>query len=508
MGILQFDQPRTIAVKRNGRWQLAGAEVSLSDNRIVLQTDRASWVRITWQACFSAHARVLGDAWERSYADLRWKPVFEPAFHPWYFAVLDDDGVTCCGVKTGPAALCSWQVNETSVTLLMDVRCGCADTQFDGRKLGLAELVLMTGQGHVFGMLRDFCRKMCDTPVLPGEPVYGGNDWYNAYGSNSFASVVDHAALLAECAKGLANRPYQVVDAGWTSCFSWGHPAGVYIGGPYGGCNSKFGDMKRLADEIRALDVRPGIWFRPLETVEYVPQEAVLRRETQDRTLLDPSHPLVKEKTAEDIERFLSWGYAFIKHDFAVVDMLGHYAFDMTESVVEGGWSFHEKNKTTAEITREYYERTAKLARHAVIDACNTFSHLSAGVFGIYRIGDDVSGTDYRRTVTMGVNTLAFRGVQHNTFYAADPDCVPITGKVPWEKTEQWLNLVKYSGMPFMVSVEKQCDTDRIRDVLTEAFAVVSRPHETAEPIDWLDTELPVRWKTFDGEKEFVWDYQ
>ena len=97
MGIRQFDQPRTIAVKRNGRWQLAGAEVSLSDNRIVLQTDRASWVRITWQACFSAYARVLGDAWERSYADLRWKPVFEPAFHPWYFAVLDDDLAEDCG---------------------------------------------------------------------------------------------------------------------------------------------------------------------------------------------------------------------------------------------------------------------------------------------------------------------------------------------------------------------------------------------------------------------------
>ena len=34
----------------------------------------------------------------------------------------------------------------------------------------------------------------------------------------------------------------------------------------------------------------------------------------------------------------------------------------------------------------------------------------------------------------MGVNTLAFRLPQHNTFYHIDADCVGIFGMIPWEK--------------------------------------------------------------------------
>ena len=58
---------------------------------------------------------------------------------------------------------------------------------------------------------------------------------------------------------------------------------------------------------------------------------------------------------------------------------------------------------------------------------CNTIGHLAAGLVEAQRIGDDTSGREWSRTRKMGVNTLAFRMPQHNTFFAADPDCVPVT---------------------------------------------------------------------------------
>ena len=50
------------------------------------------------------------------------------------------------------------------------------------------------------------------------------------------------------------------------------------------------------------------------------------------------------------------------------------------------------------------------------------------------RTGDDTSGRIWERTRRMGVNTLAFRLPQHNTFYHIDADCVGIFGMIHGRK--------------------------------------------------------------------------
>ena len=87
---------------------------------------------------------------------------------------------------------------------------------------------------------------------------------------------------------------------------------------------------------------------------------------------------------------------------------------------------------------------------------CNTFSHLSAGIFELNRIGDDTSGNEWARTLKMGVNSVGFRLPQHNTFYAADGDCVGLTTKVPWEKNKQWLQLLAESSAPLFISAQPE----------------------------------------------------
>ncbi len=498
-----FNSPALISICRDGRWKKAAKEVWIEENRIFLETDKASWVKIDWAADFDPESFVMGDAWERTYGDVTFRPIGIPAFYPWYFTVKEPERIRCVGVKTGPAAFCSFRVSPVSMTLLMDVRCGCLDTLFDGRKVCLAELVSLDKQGDTFDIMHEFCRMMCENPRFAPAPVYGGDDWYAYYGNNSFDKVLQHGKMLASCAEGLENRPYQVVDAGWQPCHNW-HLGEEYIGGPFQGCNRNFGSMKALADALKEIDVRPGIWIRPLQTCAYLPEEMYLRR-NKTAKYIDPSHPASKELLYRDIKTLRDWGYDLIKHDFAGVDTFGRYAPNMTDSVTEGDWTFFDRSKTSAEITKEYYELTAEAAGGAFINACNTFSHLSAGIFGGFRIGDDTSGLDYSRTVKMGVNTMAARGHQHNAFYSADPDCVGITQKIPWEKNAQWLSLLSYSGMATMVSVEECCFTTQVRDAVTEAFHRASQSHAVARPIDYIDNLTPSRWLTYDGEKEFQW---
>ena len=505
-GIIDFDSPVAVTIQSEGMWRLPkGDEVEIVDGHVYLKTIRASWVKVTWAAQFAADATVLVDAWERVYGDLAWRPLSSVWCSPWYFTVREGELVRCLGVKTGPASFCSWTADRTSVTLLMDVRCGCLDTEFDWRRLELAELVQLQRVGLVQDVQSEFCRMMCPHPALPRNSIFGGDDWYAYYSDNSFELLVEHAKRLSACAEGLENRPYQMVDAGWQLCNNW-YIGEEYIGGPYRYCNAKFKDMKALAIALKEVGTRPGLWIRPQETVEYVPNEAILRR-VKNVKYLDPTHPAAREILDNDIRTFCEWGYEIIKWDFLVVDTFGRYLFHAEPSVpAHGDWTFYDRTRTSAEICLEYYRGTAALAPGVEFNVCNTFSHLSAGVFGSFRIGDDTSGTDWTRTVKYGVNALAYRAYQHGCFYAADPDCCGITDKIPWEKNRQWLRLLRYSGLPVGVSIQKEMFTSEVRDEVTEAFHAASMPHTVARPVATDDSLTPTEWMTFDGIKSFTWE--
>jgi alpha-galactosidase len=194
-----------------------------------------------------------------------------------------------------------------------------------------------------------------------------------------------------------------------------------------------------------------------------------------------------------------------IKHDFTSFDVMGRWGFDMGALITHDGWSFRDRTRTTAEIINALYNTIREAATGAVVIGCNTFSHLSAGVFGLNRIGDDTSGRIWNRTRRMGVNTLAFRAAQHQTFYSADPDCVPITKDVPWDQTTKWLDLVAASGMPLLVSPQRDATGTEQREALARAFATAASLPPTAEPLDWLETSIPRRWKLQGRNVEFDW---
>jgi alpha-galactosidase len=305
------------------------------------------------------------------------------------------------------------------------------------------------------------------------------------------------AAVISELSPNPDNRPYSVIDDGWQTDRS-GHETGE----PGWQGNARFGDMSRVADRLKSLGVRPGLWFRALCMVPNVPDSW---KSSRDQNYLDPSVPEVLDLVSQHIKRFAGWGYQMIKHDFSTWDILGLWGFEMGASPTRDGWSLADPTKTNAEVIKGLYHTIRVAAGDALLIGCNTVSHLSPGYHEIQRIGDDTSGRSWNRNRRMGVNTLAFRAVQDRRFYVADPDIVAITKNVPWNLVEQWLRLVSESGAALFVAIEPDLIEQKHRVALKKAFDIASRNQTIGQPLDWLDSDCPRSWNLRGETVNFDW---
>ncbi|HEV8123110.1 MAG TPA: twin-arginine translocation signal domain-containing protein [Gemmatimonadales bacterium] len=461
----------------------------------------AKRLRLRWRGPMSEALRVLGDAWERGYGDLEWRGMVPDRVMPWYFATKDGTLTHSYGVRTGAQAFCFWQLDQEGISLWADVRSGGVGVRLGERVLAACEVVCRAGHAGetAHAALHAFCRQMCPNPRLPRQPVYGSNDWYWAYGKNSAESVLADAQRIVELSPAGANRPFAVIDDGWQP----GRGATETGTGAWDRGNEKFPDMAALAAAVRSSGARPGIWTRPLQAGSDVPDTWRLPR---DREVLDPTVPEVAHKIGEDIARLRLWGYELIKHDYSTYDIFGRWGFQMGAALTRDGWTFAAgASQTTAEVIHELYRTISRAAGASLVIGCNTVSHLSAGYFEICRVGDDTSGTEWSRTRKMGVNTLAFRGLQHGAFYAADPDCVGVTTEQPWGLNRQWLDLVARSGTALFVSLAPDAlGADQRRD-LGQALALAAQPQPLAEPLDWERTVYSTRWRLMGRQYTYNW---
>lgn len=147
--------------------------------------------------------------------------------------------------------------------------------------------------------------------------------------------------------------------------------------------------------------------------------------------------------------------------------------------------------------------RAASLDMYLI--GCNTFSHLSAGIFEINRIGDDTSGKEWARTIKMGVNTLGFRLPHHNSFYAADGDCVGLTTNIPWGKNKQWMQLLADSSAPLFISAQPEALGEEQKQAIKKSFASASRKQPLGEPLDWMNNPRPEEWILKGDRVHFDW---
>ncbi len=507
------EAPSIVRVQTGSGWQtmeLHGEKYRYADIAVWLQNDAlyvsagqpVFRVELSWPQELDRPVKILGDHWERGYGDLEWRGIVPERVLPWYTLVYDGELVYGYGVKTGPNAFVSFREEQKKLILSADLRAGTDGVELDGKTLCACELVQMVSSERPFAAARAFCAQMCEYPVLPAQPVYGGNDWYTAYGHNSDELIMEHAKWVADWADGNENRPFMVVDDGWQEC-RWGN--NDCNGGPWDSSNYKFpAGMADLTSRIKAEGVKPGIWFRPLLTMRDVPMEWKLKI-ADGGTVLDPSRDDVLEIVRADIHRLAEWGFELVKHDFSTYDIFGRWGAWMEDDLTNGGWHFSRRDLTTAQVIRRLYTVLREGAGNISIIGCNTVGHLAAGIFDIQRCGDDTSGRDWLRTRKMGINTVAFRMPQQGTFFAADGDCVGLTTAVSWEKNRQWLALLAESGTPLFVSAEKAAIGAEQKKALKEAFAKAAQPIEPGEPLDWLYNRCPSRWMLNGKLMEFDW---
>jgi alpha-galactosidase len=311
-------------------------------------------------------------------------------------------------------------------------------------------------------------------------------------------------------ADGLNNRPFSVIDAGWfqnppsspNDC-CWGDNMDTPDG--------KFGDMGRLAEKIRTIGMRPGIWTRPLcgsyKDAATLMLPMIKGRE-ENKPVLDPTIPENLERVKNYFKLYNEWSYEMVKVDFTTFDIFGKWGFEMIadKRLTEPGWTMNDNSKTNAEIILELYKTIREAAGETYIIGCNTFSHLSAGLFELNRIGDDTSGHEWARTRKMGVNTLAFRSAHQGIFYAADGDCVGLTPDVPWVKNKQWMELLAKSGTPLFISAQPEATGPEQKAFIKECFELASQELPVGEPLDWMENAFPSKWKLNGKIEEFDWN--
>src|SRR5665647_2254620 len=122
----------------------------------------------------------------------------------------------------------------------------------------------------------------------------------------------------------------------------------------------------------------------------------------------------------------------------------------------------------------------------------------------------DTSGKEWSRVLKMGVNCLAFRGPQQETFFAADADCVGLskTEAIPWVLNRQWLQLVSQSGTPLFISLKKGSVTPDQEKEIAAALLIASKKQPLGEPLDWFETIQPTKWKLMGKVVNFNWNLQ
>lgn len=467
-------------------------------------------VKISWEYSPAKNAGILGDAWERTYGDVSWQKINAQKKLPWYCIAHDENSTTCFGIKTGCNTICSWQVATDKLQLILDTRTGGNGVNLKARTLHAADIVTTQNEGNenVFATVRRFCTLMCDNPRLTEKPVYGINDWYFAYGNNSAELILETTSMMSALATNTNNPPFSVIDAGW-AIKSPALPYDCCWGDDFSVPNNKFGDMKKLADEIKKLGMRPGLWTRPLcarhDKKKNLLMPSIPGREDPGTSFLDPTIQQNIESIKNLWHTYRQWGYEMVKHDYTTYDIFGKWGFQMTEGFTAPGWQFNDNTRTNAEIILNLYNNIREAAGSMYLIGCNTMSHLSAGIFELNRIGDDTSGKEWERTRKMGVNTLAFRMVQHETFYEADGDCVGLTTDIPWSKNKQWMELLAKSSTPLFISAQPAAVGEGQKQFIKESFTNASNAQPIAEPVDWLTNPFPSKWKLDSQLKEFDW---
>lgn len=80
-----------------------------------------------------------------------------------------------------------------------------------------------------------------------------------------------------------------------------------------------------------------------------------------------------------------------------------------------------------------------------------------------------------------------------------------LTNQVPWNKNKQWMHLLAESSTPLFISAQPDALGAVQKEFIKKSFDSASKPLPVCEPLDWMQTNLPSKWKLNGEVVTFDW---
>ncbi|THF80756.1 alpha-galactosidase [Cohnella fermenti] len=396
-----------------------------------------------------------------------------------------------------------------------------------GASLDTEKAILLVGDGDHDRLLQAYMSRVAGE-MKPysrfDRPATGWLSWYYYYGTVTERDIVENAEAMKELA---ALRPeYVVIDSGWfleTGFGDWE-------------ANSKFGSgMKELADRIRELGFKPGLWLSPLLAdagsllvrdhpdwllrKNGVPVAGMnpsgsdvleLHEKNNIKFVLDLTHPQVLAYLGDVVRRVVrEWGYRYIKLDFLVralfTDQGNHSSVDREQVFFPG--------MTTVQAYRNAMSTIREAAgEDCYILGCAAPLFASLGhLIDANRMTPDITRRNYVQgqerpsaweLVRICAKAMAARYFLNGRGGFNDPDALVVRGHEPeglsddyaptLDEARVWAGVVALSGgLLFCNDRLSTLEAER-RPMLSQLFPVGPA---AAVPVDFFNEDIPAVWK-------------
>jgi len=336
---------------------------------------------------------------------------------------------------------------------------------------------------------------------VPPKPVSGYGTWYYFFEKITPADIRRNLAVMKE--RQVPLEIFQIDDGYQSQVGDWLEQSPEFVG-----------QMKVLADEIRAAGYRPGLWISPFVTnsasklATHHP-DYLLRNEYGRKLIggynpwwkgnvyygLDITYPRFEEYLRKIIRTIVhEWGFTFLKCDFLFGACLRgaiHYDIHLTRAQIL---------RRGMEIIRE------EAGPEVLIEGCGMPLVTGVGLVDIMRVGPDTgpywvkkTGKILRTGAMMGVrnsirNTFV-RSMMHKKFWQNDPDCLMLREeqtRLNKAQRRAHINTIILSGGVFFISDE----LSRLSEENWEEFEKIrSMNHQCFSgeliPCDIMEREVP-----------------
>ncbi|MDF3820603.1 alpha-galactosidase [Leptospira sp. 96542] len=371
-------------------------------------------------------------------------------------------------------------------------------------KLQFAKIKVDTFKGNPESKLAKYFSDLGDSigiPALPKKVPTGWCSWYYYYTNIDQKIILDNLAKVREL--NLPFEFFQIDDGYQKEIGDWLTP------------NEKFpGGMRILADEIKRVGLKPGIWLAPFlvrKNSDFFRKypEAILKDEKGDPVpaiyqplwgsgytyALDITHPTALSYLETVFSTIVKeWGYPYLKLDFLYAGLLPGEPYNNSLSP-------QLKYIKVLQMIRKI------VGKNTFLLGCGAPMLPSVGIFDGMRISCDVApfwnpeklrvflkDRNALCTKTALINDIT-RASMHRNLWLNDPDCLLVRkkkNKMNESQTKLMASIMAVSGGMLLVSDDlTKLEMERL-NILKKAFQLNREcQNQTPIPLGIFENEFP-----------------